>query len=97
MSFRRRYAFLLIILLAPPDLTCPLASFCPSLFFIVTPQLTSSQASKATMSLLSVTDLINILFVDVADAPSGDDDGVAVTTEQQGGAGATIVLPSAGE
>ena len=50
------------------------------------------------MSLLSVTDLINILFVDVADAPSaGDDDGVAETTEQQGGAGATIVLPSAGE
>ena len=49
------------------------------------------------MSLLSVTDLINILFVDVADAPSGDDDGVAETTTQQGGAGATIVLPSAGE
>ncbi len=51
------------------------------------------------MSLLSVTDLINILFVDVTDAPSGDDDGVAETTEQQGGGagGAPIVLPSAGE
>ena len=49
------------------------------------------------MSLLSVTDLINILFVDVPDAPSGDDDGVAETTKQRGGAGATIVLPSAGE
>ena len=47
------------------------------------------------MSLLSVTDLINILFVDV---PSDDDDDVAETTEQQGGAaGAPIVLPSAGE
>ena len=52
------------------------------------------------MSLLSVTDLINLLFVDVP----GDDDGVGGTTEQQpqqqggaAGAGAAIVLPSAGE
>ena len=42
------------------------------------------------MSLLSVTDLINLLFVDVP----GDDDGVGGTTEQQR---AAIVLPSAGE
>lgn len=47
------------------------------------------------MSLLSVTDLINLLFVDVPGAPSSDDDdGAAETTEQQR---APIVLPSAGE
>ena len=95
MSFRRRYAFLLIVLAPPLDLPACFARH--FIIFVVKPQLPTSQASKATMSLLSVTDLINILFVDVADAPSGDDDGVAVTTEQQGGAGATIVLPSAGE
>jgi hypothetical protein len=49
------------------------------------------------MSLLSVTDLINILFVDVPGLSSDDGDDVAETTAQQGGSGATIVLPSAGE
>ena len=65
------------------------------IFVVKPPQLpTQGSKAKATMSLLSVTDLINLLFVDVPGAPSGDDDGGAETTEQQR---APIVLPSAGE
>ena len=45
------------------------------------------------MSLLSVTDLINILFVDVPGVPSDEDGGVAAAETEQ----TTIVLPSAGE
>ena len=61
------------------------------IFVVKPPQLhVPTIKQRQTMSLLSVTDLINLLFVDVP----GDDDGVGGTTEQQR---AAIVLPSAGE